>query len=266
MKNGPDHRTKNVLVEFLFRLGDDRLILGHRLSEWCGHAPILEEDIALANIALDLLGQASALLRLAGEIEGKNRAEDDLAYFREATQFTNLQLVEQPNGDFAFTIARLFFFSAFNNLLSERLQKSSIEALAGIAAKGFKESSYHLRHSKEWMLRLGNGTEESHQRMQIAVNELWRFTGEMLAFDEVEEKLQQQNVIPDLNPIAPKWNEIVAAVLTEATIIIPSHQKDGGQAGNHAVSGSRNGFHSEHLGHLLAEMQILARSYPDAKW
>ncbi len=266
MKNGSDHGTKNVLVEFLLRLGDDRLILGHRLSEWCGHAPILEEDIALANIALDLLGQASAILHLAGDVEGKNRTEDDLAYFREATQFKNLQLVEQPNGDFAFTIARLFFFSTFNNLLCDVLQKSSYETLAGIAAKGFKESSYHLRHSKEWMLRLGGGTEESHRRMQNAVNELWRFTGEMLVFDEVETELQRLNTIPDLSTIASQWSGAAAAVLTEATIIIPFRQKDSGQAGNHAVSGSRHGFHSEYLGHLLAEMQILARSYPDAKW
>lgn len=258
MSNRSINKKNDALVEFLLRLGDDRLILGHRLSEWCGHAPILEEDIALTNIALDLLGQASALLRFAGEIEGKNRNEDDLAYFREATQFKNLQLVEQPNGDFAFTIARLFLFSVFNNLLSERLQQSSIEELAGIATKGFKESTYHLRHSKEWMLRLGDGTEESHRRLQNAVNELWRFTEEIVTFDEVEKQLHQQNVIPDLNTIAPKWNEIVAGVLTEATLIIPSK--------NYTVSGSRNGFHSEHLGHMLAEMQILARSYPDAQW
>jgi ring-1,2-phenylacetyl-CoA epoxidase subunit PaaC len=258
VKGGFDHGAKNVLVEFLLRLGDDRLILGHRLSEWCGHAPILEEDIALANIALDLLGQASAFLRLAGEVEGKNRTEDNLAYFREATQFKNLQLVEQPNGDFAFTIARLFFFSSFNNLLNDALQKCSLETLAGIAAKGFKESTYHLRHSKEWMLRLGDGTEESHRRLQNAVNELWRYTGEMFAFDKVEMELQRQSIIPDLISIASTWTETATAVLTEATITIP--------LGNHAVSGSRHGFHSEHLGHLLAEMQILARSYPDAKW
>ncbi|MDE3058503.1 MAG: phenylacetate-CoA oxygenase subunit PaaC [Bacteroidota bacterium] len=258
MTNKPANAKNDALVEFLLRLGDDRLILGHRLSEWCGHAPVLEEDIALANIALDLLGQASALLHLAGETEGKNRSEDDLAYFREATQFRNLELAEQPNGDFAFTIARLFFFSAFNNLLNDALQKSSIETLAGIAAKGYKESVYHLRHSKEWMLRLGDGTEESHRRLQNAVNELWRFTGEMFAFDEVEKKLQQQNIVPSLNNIASQWNEITNTVLAEATVAVPAE--------NHSVAGSRLGIHGEHLGHLLAEMQILPRSYPDATW
>lgn len=254
-----DSQSRVALFEFLLRLGDDRLILGHRLSEWCGHAPVLEEDIALTNIALDEIGQATAFLHLAGEVEAKHRSEDDLAYFREATQFKNVQLVEQPNGNFAFTVARQFFFDTYNYLLLDELQKSPYVHLAGIAAKGFKEATYHLRHSKEWLLRLGDGTEESHGKAQDAVYALWRFTDELFLFDEIEQRLATQGVIPIFENIQPHWKELVGAVLTSATLILPPDE-------THPVSGSRKGRHSEHLGHLLAEMQILARSFPDAKW
>jgi ring-1,2-phenylacetyl-CoA epoxidase subunit PaaC len=254
-----DSQSRTALFEFLLRLGDDRLVLGHRLSEWCGHAPVLEEDIALTNIALDEIGQATALLHLAGEVEAKHRSEDDLAYFREATQFRNVQLVEQPNGDFAFTVARQFFFDTYNYLLLDELQKSMYVHLAGIAAKGFKEAIYHFRHSKEWMLRLGDGTEESHRKAQDAVNNLWRFTGELFMFDEVEQRLAAQGIIPILENLHHLWNDTVCSVLSSATLAIPPEE-------SHPVSGSRKGKHSEHLGHLLAEMQILARSYPDARW
>lgn len=254
-----DSQSRTALFEFLLRLGDDRLVLGHRLSEWCGHAPVLEEDIALTNIALDEIGQASAFLHLAGEVEAKHRTEDDLAYFREATHFRNVQLVEQPNGDFAFTVARQFFFDAYNYLLLDELQKSSYVHLAGIAAKGFKEATYHLRHSKEWMLRLGDGTEESHRKVQDAVNNLWRFTGELFLFDEIERGLAAQGIIPNFENLQPHWREIVSTLLSSATLALPPDT-------THYVSGSRKGKHSEHLGHLLAEMQILARSYPDARW
>ena len=254
-----DPSTRTSLFEFLLRLGDDRLLLGHRLSEWCGHAPVLEEDIALTNIALDEIGQATAFLHLAGEVEAKHRTEDDLAYFREATKFRNVQLVEQPNGDFAWTISRQFFFDVYNYLLLGELQKSAYLHLAGIAAKGFKEATYHVRHSKEWMVRLGDGTEESHRRVQDAVNNLWRFTGELFLFDEIEQRLSAQGMIPSLENLQVGWNEIVAPVLTSAMLVHPPKEM-------RPVSGSRKGKHSEHLGHVLAEMQILARSYPDAKW
>jgi ring-1,2-phenylacetyl-CoA epoxidase subunit PaaC len=193
-----DFLTQKMLANFLLRLGDDRLVLGHRLSEWCGHAPVLEEDIALTNIALDEIGHASAFLHLAGEVEGGHRTEDDLAYFREATRFTNVQLVEQPNNDFAATMARQFLFDAYNYFLLEILQKSAHEQLAGIAAKGLKEATYHLRHSKEWMLRLGDGTKESHRRLQSSVDDLWPFTKELFVFDETERALIDQGIIPPL--------------------------------------------------------------------
>jgi ring-1,2-phenylacetyl-CoA epoxidase subunit PaaC len=254
-----DFHTQKLLAAFLLRLGDDRLVLGHRLSEWCGHAPVLEEDIALTNIALDEIGQASAFLHLAGEVEGGGQTEDDLAYFREATRFTNVQLVEQPNRDFASTMARQFLFDAHSYFLLEILQKSAHKGLAGVAAKGFKEATYHLRHSKEWMLRLGDGTEESHRRLQSAVDDLWPFTKELFAFDETESALTDLGIIPEIESLEKKWNDLVLAVFASATLAVPA-------SNGYMVSGSRSGKHSEHLGHLLAEMQILARSFPGVKW
>lgn len=256
---GIDFQTQKMLSDFLMRLGDDRLVLGHRLSEWCGHAPLLEEDIALTNIALDEIGQASAFLHLAAEVEGGHRTEDDLAYFREATRFTNVQLVEQPNNDFAATMARQFLFDVYNYFLLEILQKSAFEQLAGIAAKGLKEATYHLRHSKEWMLRLGDGTEESHRRLQSSVNDLWPFTKELFAFDETEDALTDQGIIPPLHGLEIEWRELILDVFESATLTVPA--KNG-----YMVSGSRSGKHSEHLGRMLAEMQIVARSFPGAKW
>jgi ring-1,2-phenylacetyl-CoA epoxidase subunit PaaC len=229
------------------------------LSEWCGNAPVLEEDIALTNIALDEIGQAAAFLRLAGEIEGKGRTEDDLAYFREATQFTNIRLVEQPNNDFAATIARQFLFDGYNYFLLEKLQEAKLEQLAGIAAKGLKEATYHLRHSKEWILRLGNGTDESHRRLQFAMNELWPMTKELFSFDETEAALVNSAIIPALDGIEEKWNDAIGPVMKSVVLSIPEDK-------NGKTLGSRYGRHSEHLGHMLAEMQILARSYPGAKW
>jgi len=254
-----DFLTQQHLANFLLRLGDDRLVLGHRLSEWCGHAPVLEEDIALTNIALDEIGQAAAFLHLAGETEGKGRTEDDLAYFREATQFTNIRLVEQPNIDFAATIARQFLFDTYNYFLLQRIQESRIEQLAGIAAKGFKEATYHLRHSKEWMLRLGNGTDESHRRLQSSMSELWPLTKEFFSFDETELSLVDGGMIPSLEGIEEKWDEVVRQSLDAAHLSIP-------ESNSGKVLVSRYGTHSEHLGHMLAEMQIVARSFPGAKW
>ncbi len=246
------------LFEYLLRLGDDRLVLGHRLSEWCGHAPILEEDIALANISLDLIGQATLYLHLAGETEGKGRDEDALAYFREGVEFRNVQMVELPKGDFALTIVRQFLFDAFSFHLLEELQKSANAELAGIASKGFKEVRYHLRHSSEWVQRLGDGTEESHMRAQKALDDLWRFTGEMFTTDDLDQRLVAAAIAPDPKKLEPLWRAIVTSVLTRATLTVPSE--------TFMVSGGRRGRHTEYLGHMLSEMQIVARSHPGAKW
>jgi len=247
-----------VLFEYLLRLADDRLVLGHRVSEWCGHGPILEEDIALANIALDLIGQATLFLKLAGEAEGKGRSEDDLAYFREAVEYRNLQIVEFPKGDYAFTIVRQFLFDVYSYHVLEQLQKSSHPEIAGIAAKGFKEVRYHVRHSSEWVLRLGDGTAESHGRAQKALNDLWRFTGEMFTVDEVEREMAAAGIGTDLAALEPRWNGVVTDVLNRATLAIPGDPP--------AMTGGRRGIHTEHLGRMLSEMQIVARSHPGASW
>ena len=246
------------VLEYLLRLGDDRLVLGHRLSEWCGHGPILEEDIALANISLDLIGQATLYLGLAGETEGKGRDADSLAYFREGVEFRNLQIVELPKGDFAFTIARQFLFDVFSLHQLEQLQKSANKELAGIASKGYKEVRYHVRHSSEWLQRLGDGTAESHSRAQKALDELWRFTGEMFVGDDVDQRLGAAGVAPDLCEIQAKWRAMVSDVIQRATLSIPSD--------TFMMAGGRSGRHTEHLGHMLSEMQIVARSHPGAAW
>jgi ring-1,2-phenylacetyl-CoA epoxidase subunit PaaC len=249
---------ENTLFEYALRLGDDRLILGHRLSEWCGHGPILEEDIALANIALDLLGQASHALEVAATAEGAGRSADDLAFFREAVQFRNLLLVELPRGDFAFTIARQFFFDAYSVHLMDALTRSKEPRIAELAAKAVKEDRYHVRHSAEWMVKLGDGTEESHTRLQNAVNDLWRFTGEMFLDDDIDEAAASAGIGVAASSLKDKWDAVVNDVLGRATIDRP--------ADTPFMRGGRAGKHTEHLGHLLAEMQIVARSHPGAEW
>ncbi len=233
-------------------------MLGHRLSEWCGHGPILEEDIALANIALDLVGQATLFLKLAGQTEGKGRTEDDLAYFREAIDYRNVHLVELPKGDYAFTIVRQFFFDVFSYHVLEQLEQSRNSDIAGIAAKGFKEVRYHVRHSSEWVLRMGDGTEESHTRAQNAVNQLWRFTGEMFQADDVDRAMLNEGIGADVEGIKPKWETVVNDVLCRATLSVPNEPP--------AMTGGRRGRHTESLGHMLSEMQIVARSHPGAQW
>jgi ring-1,2-phenylacetyl-CoA epoxidase subunit PaaC len=255
---GLAHVTVDTMVEYCLHLGDDRLILGHRLSEWCGHGPILEEDIALANIALDLLGQATRALEIAGKVEGRGRSADDLAFFREAVEFRNLQLVELPRGNFAFTIARQFFFDAFSVHLMDELQRGKEPQIAELAAKAVKEDRYHIRHSAEWMVKLGDGTEESHARLQNAVNELWRFTGEMFIPDAWDEGAAISGIAPPLATLKPKWDAVVNDVFSRATIARPADE--------FFARGGRSGKHTEHLGHLLAEMQIVARSHPGAEW
>lgn len=246
------------LVEYLLRLGDDRLILGHRLSELTGHGPIIEEDIATANLALDLIGQAASFLRLAGELEGKGRDEDALAYLRDGVRFRNCLLVEQPNGDFGDTIVRQFLFDAHSVLLLDALATCAHAGIAAIAAKALKEDRYHLRHSSEWIVRLGDGTAESRERVQRSLGHLWRFTAELFDADEVDSALVAAGIVIDQPALRARWDQVMNEVLTRATLSRPA---DGPMQ-----RGGRQGRHTEHFGHLLATMQIVARSHPGAKW
>ncbi len=256
---GPRHAPMAApLVEYLLRLGDDRLILGHRMSEWTGHGPILEEDIATANIALDLIGQAAQFLKLAGEVEGAGRDEDALAYFRDGVKFRNCLLVELPKGDFGDTMVRQFLFDAYSVLQLEALTKCGHETLAAIAAKALKESKYHLRHSSEWVVRLGDGTEESHARAQAALDSLWRFTGELFERDAVDEAVAAEGVVVDMEALRALWDTMVNDVLARATLARPTAPG--------MRSGGRHGRHTEFLGHLLATMQSVARAHPGATW
>lgn len=249
---------QDALFEYLLRLGDNALILGHRLSEWCGHSPALEEDLALSNVALDLIGQTQLWLNLAGEVEGKGRNADKLAYLRDARDFRNVLLVEQPNGDFAVTIARQFYFDAWHYLLLRELTSSKDPRIAEIAAKGLKEVTYHLERSRDWVLRLGDGTEESHRRMQTAIDDLWMYTGEMFESDEIDGVMVREGLGSDLAMLHEPWLGLVRATAEEATLILP-------QPG-WAQQGGKRGIHSEHLGFILADLQFLQRAYPNATW
>ena len=247
------------LVEYFLRIGDTSLILGQRLTEWCGHAPELEEDIAMSNMSLDLIGQARIMLSYAGEAEGKDRTEDDLAYHRDERAYTNLLLAELPNGDFAQTMARHFLLTTYLLHIYDALKTSKNETLRGFGEKSWKEIAYHVRHSSDWMLRLGDGTEESNQRLQQAVDELWAYTDDLFHADETDLKLAESGIAPDLSMIAKKWNKDVDAIFSKARINRPS-------ISGFMKDGSRKGLHTEHLGYILAEMQFLPRAYPDAKW
>jgi ring-1,2-phenylacetyl-CoA epoxidase subunit PaaC len=250
--------AQDALVEYLLRLGDNALILGHRLSEWCGHSPALEEDLALSNIALDLIGQTQLWLNLAGEVEGKGRDADKLAYLRDARDFRNVLLVEQPNGDFAVTMARQFYFDAWHYLLLRELAGSKDRRIAEIAAKGLKEVTYHLERSRDWVLRLGDGTEESHRRMQTAIDDLWMYTGELFESDEIDQAMAGEGLAPDLATLHEPWLGLVRATAEEATLSLP-------QPG-WAQKGGKRGIHSEHLGYILTDLQFLQRAYPNATW
>jgi ring-1,2-phenylacetyl-CoA epoxidase subunit PaaC len=250
--------SAGALFVYLLRLGDNALMLGHRLSEWCGHAPVLEEDLALANMGLDLIGQARSFLTYAGEVEARGRDEDALAYLREAGEYRNILLVELPRGDFAFTMVRQLLYAGLTQRLFEALASSRDSTLAGIAAKGGKELAYHVRHAAEWTIRLGDGSEESHRRTQRALDELWPYTGEMLETDAVERTLIEQQIAVDPAHLRSGWEQALAEVIEEATLQPPT------QTWMH--SGGRIGRHSEHLGHLLSELQYLQRAYPGAKW
>lgn len=250
--------VQEALIDYLLRLGDNALILGQRLGEWCGHGPVLEQDIALSNTALDHLGQARYLLTLAGQREGKGRTEDDIAFLRDAWDFRNVLLVEQPNGDFAQTIARSFFYDAYNVPNFEELRSSTDEDLAAIADKSLKEARYHLKHSSEWVLRLGDGTEESHRRMQDAVDWLWPYTGELVMPNETDRILVNEGIAPDLAIIEAQWKASVTPILEEAGLTIPEKV--------YMQRGGKEGTHSEHLGHILSELQFMQRAYPNSKW
>ncbi|MDP2120927.1 MAG: 1,2-phenylacetyl-CoA epoxidase subunit PaaC [Hoeflea sp.] len=243
----------------VLELADDCLVLGHRLSEWCGHAPTLEEDLALANMGLDLLGQARALYAHAGEIEGKGRGEDDLAFLRRERDYCNCLLVERPNGDFAVTMARQLYFSAFMQPFWRALAASSSDAtLAGIAAKAEKEMAYHLRHSGEWVIRLGDGTEESAERMQAAIDELHRYTGEMFLISPARRDAIAAGILPDPETLRPEWERTIATVFAEAGLTAPEVRVP--------QTGGRDGLHGEDMGHLLAELQFMQRAYPGQTW
>jgi ring-1,2-phenylacetyl-CoA epoxidase subunit PaaC len=250
--------AETPLVLYTLRRADDALILGHRLSEWCGHAPMLEEDMALANMGLDLLGQARELYSYAARVEGNGNDEDKFAYLRDVRQYRNLLLVEQPNGDFARTMVRQFFYAAFADLYWRAMMKSGDSTLAAIAAKSEKESAYHVRHSSEWMVRLGDGTEESHARAQTAIDDLWGFTGEMFETDDVERGLIAADIAVDPATLRPPWLKTISEIVSQATLTLP---KSGWMQ-----KGGRSGRHSEHLGHLLSELQSMQRTFPGATW
>jgi ring-1,2-phenylacetyl-CoA epoxidase subunit PaaC len=249
----------DALFQYLLRLGDNTLVLGHRVSEWCGVAPALEEDIALANIALDLIGQTQMWLGYAAEIEGQDRDADALAFRRDVWEFRNLLLVEQTNGDFGKTIMRQFLFDAFNVLNLTALTGSSDTQIAEIAAKSVKEALYHLERSRETVIALGDGTDESNKRMQAALDRLWPFAGEMFGEDDVDSAMFVAGIGPNLPELRKDWDAIITPALNAAMLSIPNS--------DFAHKGGKNGArHTEHLGHMLATMQFLPRSYPDARW
>lgn len=245
-------------VRWLLRLADTSLVLGQRLGEWVGHAPAIEEDLGLANTALDLIGQARLLLSYAGELEGRGRDEDALAFLRAEHEFLNVALAEQPNGDFGVTIVRQFLLDAWQCELYERLQRSSDARLAEIAAKALKETLYHVRYSGGWLVRLGDGTDESHARVQAALDALWPLTGELFDADALDRAAHAAGVAPDLAELREAWRARVAAVLAQATLVQPPDVR--------AIRQGKRGEHGEHLGHLLSEMQHLQRAYPGASW
>ncbi len=248
-----------ALERFLTRLGDNTLVLGHRVSEWCGHAPVLEEDIALANTALDLIGQTQLWLGLAGEIQGEGKSADELAFLRDAWDFRNLLICEVPNGDFGPTMMRQFLFDAWQSVYLPRLAKSSDDRVAAIAEKSSKEAAYHIERSGDTVVGLGDGTEESHARMQEALDYLWPYVGEIFDTDDADDVLAKAGVAPHPSTLKDEYFELINRILGEATLTVPQD--------DFAHKGGRSGArHTEHLGHLLTQMQWLQRAYPGASW
>ena len=247
-----------MLFDLVLRLADDHLVMGHRISEWCGHAPMLEEDLALPNIALDLIGQCRALYTYAGDVEGAGRDEDALAYFRTDRQYTNCLLVERPNGDFGHTMLKILYFSAFMEPYWKAMTTSTDQTLAGIAGKAVKESAYHVRHSAEWVIRLGDGTDESARRMADAVAALHVYTAELFETDTVTDAMVRAGVAPDPAALKPDWDTTIAQVFDQAMLQVPEV--------SWPRSGGRRGLHGEELGPMLAEMQALQRQMPGLSW
>jgi ring-1,2-phenylacetyl-CoA epoxidase subunit PaaC len=250
--------AKDALLAFVVRLADDHLILGHRLSEWCGHAPMLEEDLAMPNMALDLIGQARALYQYAAETEGKGRTEDDFAYLRREREYTNCLMVERPNGDFAHTMLRQLTFAAFMEPVWRAMTASKDERLAGIAAKAVKEVAYHIRHAGEWVIRLGDGTEESAARMKQAVEDLAPYVDELFDADEIVRAMVDAGIAPDPAVLRQSFDRTIATIFSEAFLEMP--------AAPFAQRGGRDGRHGEAMGYLLADLQYMQRTFPGAVW
>ena len=250
--------SKAMIKQYAVRLGDDALVQGHRLSQWCSKGPFLEEDLALTNVSLDFIGRARMFYSYAAQLEGGDVTEDWYAYQRDCRDFTNLLIHELPTGDFAFTMARQYLMDEFGLAFMQCLESSSDETLAAIAAKAVKESRYHLRRSREWMLRLGDGTEESHNRLQTAVDDLWDYTAELFELDELEQSLANDGIAVDTIALKSNWGMAVGALLGEATIDIPQTDR--------AICGGRQGMHTEHLGHMLSDLQFMQRAYPGQEW
>lgn len=250
--------NKQDIVNYAIALGDDSLTLGHRLSEWSSNAPFLEEDLALTNVALDFIGRAMMFYSYAGEAEGAGRSEDDIAYLRDCRQYRNLLICELPIGDFADTMARQFLIDVYDVGFYTELMQSVDETLAAIAAKAIKESRYHLRRSEQWIKRLGDGTGESHDRIQRAFNDVWGYTHELFEVDKIEESLINAGIAVDRPALKTDWERYVQSVLSEATLDTPD--------GQWSIRGGRAGLHTEHLGFLLAELQFMQRAYPGLEW
>ena len=250
--------AKASLYKYVLALGDDALILGQRLSQWAYKGPFLEEDIALSNISLDMFGRANLLLEYAATLKGNGTTSDELAFKRNEREFSNHIICEQPNGNFADTMVRQFFLDAFYKLFLQKLTNSKDEQLSAIAQKSIKETTYHLRHSSKWIIRLGDGTVESHAKVQSAIDNLWMFSDELFEINEIDKEMVKEKIGVDRSSIKAEWDKIIDDVLAEATLRRPENI--------HMTSGGREGIHTEHLGHLLSDMQYLQRAYPDAKW
>lgn len=248
----------NSKTEYILHLADNGLILAQRLGEWCGHGPVLEQDIALTNIALDVLGQARYFYQYAAEVDGQGKSEDDYAYLRGEREFKNFLLLEQPNGDWAHTIMRQFFYDNFMQLVYTKLLLSTDKQIAAIASKAIKEVNYHLKFSSEWVIRMGDGTEESHERVQNAANTLWEFTGELFVPTDYDNEMASQGIAPDVTSLKNEWENRVNEIFAEATLQVPQ--------ATWFQSGGKTGVHSENLGLLLTDLQYLQRTYPGASW
>ena len=253
-----DKETRELLFNYVLQLADTSFILAHRLSEWCGHGPILEQDLAMSNTALDLIGETRSLYQYAAELEGKGRTEDDLAFIRAAVDYKNPLLVEQPNGNFADTIMRQFLFDTYHYYFLQQLKHKNDNRLAAIAEKSFKEASYHIKWSSEWVIRLGDGTDESRMKIEKALSNLWQYSGELFIMNSTEKVLFEAGIVPDYSLIQQQWNEHVAKVFEAATLTVPTNV--------YMQKGGKEGIHSEQFGFILAELQYMQRAYPGMQW